>query len=172
MFVVERSGNKSLDKLVEADLDPTRKESTRLERKRAKREQRKKSARVHERRREGEGMIRRSRLYTNGGIRSTCILLPCLLQTGFERVSRDRFWRQWFSRQWEGERDEKRRKENLGRSRGVKVRIYRKAHPSRVSLSASKLYIMFHKQIKVKVISLFINYPICVKMMCLKKISD
>lgn len=57
MFVVERSGNKSLDKLVEADLDPTRKESTRLERKRAKREQRKKertSSREMERRRKND----------------------------------------------------------------------------------------------------------------------
>ncbi|EFN64423.1 hypothetical protein EAG_00853 [Camponotus floridanus] len=57
VFVVERSGNKSLDKLVEADLDPTRKESTRLERKRAKREQRKKertSSRETERRRKND----------------------------------------------------------------------------------------------------------------------
>lgn len=49
MFVVERSGNKSLDKLVEADLDPTRKESTRFERKRAKREQEKKKERTSSR---------------------------------------------------------------------------------------------------------------------------
>lgn len=39
----------------------------------------------------------------NGGILSTCILLPCLLQRGLEkpRVSRGRFWRSklWVSRQ-------------------------------------------------------------------------
>lgn len=42
MFVVGRSGNKSLDELVEADPDPTRKENT-ARKKADKREQRKKA---------------------------------------------------------------------------------------------------------------------------------
>lgn len=43
MFVVGRSGNKSLDELVEADPDPTRKENT-ARKEAGKREQRKKSS--------------------------------------------------------------------------------------------------------------------------------
>lgn len=74
MFVVGRSGNKSLDELVEADPDPTRKENT-AGKEAGKREQRKKKARTSScnGRREGEGALGGNRLRMEGfGVLVSC----------------------------------------------------------------------------------------------------
>lgn len=133
MFVVGRSDNKSLDEPEEADPDPKGKRA-RFERKRAKGNKEKKSA--HELREVdgGRGTEKERTIEEqarNGGIRSTCILLPCLLQRGLERlrVSGGRF-RGTGSLDGAGVRRavrgkrEKKKYVSLGCPRCAKIRIY------------------------------------------------